>query len=121
MIDASQVCGCVSPAPSCRSSVDICIRNGCDYVTEKGDVETWVWASGDTRNRACRFSSIRAHSIISLPRETGTHTKLEKQTRSSVESLWWFPLSSDGVAKSNYKQHEILGVYFSAKVSACLG
>ena len=61
------------------------------------------------------FSSIRAHSIISLSRETGTHTKLEKQTRSSVASLWWFPLSSDRVAESNYKQREILDVYFSAK------
>lgn len=48
-------------------------------------------------------------------RETGTHTKLEKQARSYVGSLLWFPLSSDRVAKSNYKLREILEVYFGAK------
>jgi len=117
MRDASQVGGYVSPAPSCRSSANICIRNGCDYVTEKGGVETDEFGRRVTVGIecACRFSSIRAHSIISLPRQTGGHTKLEKQTRSSVGSLWRFLLSSDGVTKSNYKQREIWDVYFSAK------
>jgi len=113
MIDASQVVGCVSPCTVFQKQYQHLYSEWMwSRYRKRRCGNRWVWASCDIRNRVCRFSSIRAHSIISLSRQTGTHTKLEKQTRSSVGSLWWFPLSSDRVAKSCYKTTWDFGCIF---------
>ena len=64
MIDASQVGGYVSSAPPCRSSAGICIRNGCDYVTEKGGVETDEFWRRVTLGIECAVSLQSGHTPL---------------------------------------------------------
>ena len=64
MIDASQVGGYVSPAPSFRSNASICIRNGCDYVTEKGGVETDEFGRRVTLGIECVLSLQSGHTPL---------------------------------------------------------